>query len=87
DLGIERREISDEEILTRLLHPLVNEGAKIVAEGIAIRASDIDVVYVTGYGFPSYKGGPMFWAQESGFGPVVETMRRLAPTHGQRWAP
>lgn len=87
DLGIERREISDEEILTRLLHPLVNEGAKIVAEGIAIRASDIDVVYVNGYGFPSYKGGPMFWAQESGFGPVVETMRRLAPTHGQRWAP
>lgn len=87
ELGIKRREIPDEEILTRLLHPLINEGAKIVAEGIAIRASDIDVVFVNGYGFPSYKGGPMFWAQETGFGPVVETMRKLAPTHGQRWRP
>ncbi|MFL6602353.1 MAG: 3-hydroxyacyl-CoA dehydrogenase NAD-binding domain-containing protein [Steroidobacteraceae bacterium] len=87
ELGITRREIPDEEILSRLLHPLVNEGAKIVAEGIAIRASDVDVVYVNGYGFPSYKGGPMFWAQETGFDKVVETMRKLAPTHGQRWRP
>jgi len=87
DLGITRREIPDEEILSRLLHPLVNEGAKIVEEEIAIRASDVDVVYVNGYGFPAYKGGPMFWAQEIGFGQVVETMRRLAPTHGQRWRP
>ena len=87
DLGITRREIPDEEILTRLLHPLVNEGAKIVAEGIAIRAGDVDVVYVNGYGFPAYRGGPMFWAEQTGFGAVVETMRRLAPTHGQRWRP
>lgn len=87
DLGITRRDIPDEEILSRLLHPLVNEGARIVAEKIAIRASDIDVVYVNGYGFPSYKGGPMFWAQETGLGPVVETMRKLGATHGQRWAP
>jgi 3-hydroxyacyl-CoA dehydrogenase len=87
DLGITRREIPDEEILSRLLHPLVNEGAKIVDEGIAIRAGDIDVVYVNGYGFPAHKGGPMFWAQETGFGEVVETMRKLAATHGQRWAP
>jgi 3-hydroxyacyl-CoA dehydrogenase len=87
DLGITRRAIPDEEILDRLLHPLVNEGAKIVAEGIAIRASDVDVVYVNGYGFPAYRGGPMFWAQEVGFEKVVETMRRLAPTHGQRWRP
>ena len=87
DLGITRREIPDEEILTRLLHPLVNEGAKIVAEGIAIRAGDVDVVYVNGYGFPAYRGGPMFWAEQTGFGAVVETMKRLAPTHGQRWRP
>jgi len=87
DLGITRRAIADEEILSRLLHPLVNEGAKIVEEGIAIRASDVDVVYVNGYGFPSYKGGPMFWAQQTGYGQVVETMRKLAPTHGQRWRP
>ena len=87
DLGIRRRQIPDEEILGRLLHPLVNEGARIVEEGIAIRASDVDVVYVNGYGFPAYKGGPMYWAQESGLGQVVQTMRRLAPTHGARWRP
>jgi 3-hydroxyacyl-CoA dehydrogenase len=87
DLGITRREIPDEEILSRLLHPLVNEGARIIEEGIAIRASDVDVVYVNGYGFPAYKGGPMFWAQETGFEKIIETMRKLAPTHGQRWSP
>jgi 3-hydroxyacyl-CoA dehydrogenase len=87
DLGITRREIPDDEILVRLLCPLVNEGAKIVAEGIAIRASDVDIVYVNGYGFPSYKGGPMFWAQEFGFDKVIATMQKLAPTHGQRWRP
>jgi 3-hydroxyacyl-CoA dehydrogenase len=87
DLGITRREIPDEEILLRLLCPLVNEGAKIVDEGIAIRAGDIDIVYVNGYGFPAYKGGPMFWAQEFGFDKVIATMQKLAPTHGQRWRP
>jgi len=87
ELGIARRAIGDEEILTRLLHPLVNEGARIVAEGVALRPSDIDVVYVNGYGFPAYRGGPMFWAEQSGLQRVVETMRRLAPTHGARWRP
>jgi 3-hydroxyacyl-CoA dehydrogenase len=87
DLGIQRRQIPDEEILDRLLHPLVNEGARIVEEGIAIRASDVDVVYVNGYGFPAYKGGPMYWAQQAGLARVVHTMRRLAPTHGARWRP
>ncbi len=87
DLGIERRQIPDEEILDRLLHPLVNEGARIVEEGIAIRASDVDVVYVNGYGFPAYKGGPMYWGQQAGLARVVQTMRRLAPTHGARWRP
>ena len=87
ELGIERRRIGDQEILERLLHPLVNEGARIVDEGIALRASDIDVVYVNGYGFPAYKGGPMYWAEQAGLGHVVETMRRLAPSHGARWRP
>ena len=87
DLGITRRTIPDQEILDRLLHPLVNEGAKIVAEGIALRASDIDVVYVNGYGFPAWRGGPMYWAEQAGFGRVVATMQRLAPTHGARWRP
>jgi len=87
ELGIERRRIPDEEILDRLLHPLVNEGARILDEGIAIRSSDIDVVYVNGYGFPAYRGGPMFWGQQAGLARVVETMRRLSLTHGERWRP
>ena len=85
--GIERRAISDREILERLLHPLVNEGAKILEEGIAIRASDIDVVYANGYGFPRFRGGPMYWAESDGLGRVLATMRRLAPSHGMRWRP
>jgi len=87
DLGIRRRQIPDEEILDRLLHPLVNEGARIVDEGIALRAGDIDVVYVNGYGFPAWRGGPMYWAEQAGLRRVVETMQRLAPTHGARWRP
>jgi 3-hydroxyacyl-CoA dehydrogenase len=87
DLGLERRAIADEEILERLLHPLVNEGARILEEGIALRAGDIDVVYVNGYGFPAYKGGPMYWAEHAGLRRVVETMRRLAPRRGARWRP
>ncbi|HET7757140.1 MAG TPA: 3-hydroxyacyl-CoA dehydrogenase NAD-binding domain-containing protein, partial [Steroidobacteraceae bacterium] len=87
ELGIERRALGEQEILDRLLHPLVNEGARIVAEGIALRPGDIDIVYVNGYGFPAWRGGPMHWAEQAGLGRVVETMRRLAPTHGARWRP
>jgi 3-hydroxyacyl-CoA dehydrogenase len=87
DLSIRRRQIPDEEILDRLLHPLVNEGAKILDEGIALRAGDIDVVYVNGYGFPAWRGGPMYWAEQAGLKRVVETMQRLAPSHGARWRP
>ena len=82
DLGITRRSIPDEEILERLLHPLVNEGARIVEEGIALRASDIDVVYINGYGFPAWRGGPMYWAQRAGLrassGPWSGSRRRTA---------
>jgi 3-hydroxyacyl-CoA dehydrogenase len=60
--GVERREISDQEIVERTIYPMVNEGAKILEEGMAQRASDIDVVWVYGYGWPVYKGGPMYWA-------------------------
>ena len=83
ELGIERRPIADEEILERLLHPLVNEGARILAEGIAIRASDIDVVYVNGYGFPAYRGGPMFYADHVGLAKILQVMRRLEEQHGE----
>jgi 3-hydroxyacyl-CoA dehydrogenase len=87
DLGITRRNIPDEEILQRLLHPLVNEGARILEEGIALRAGDIDVVYINGYGFPAWRGGPMYWAQTQGLERVVSTMQGLAKTHGKRWGP
>jgi len=87
ELHIKRRAIPDQEILDRLLHPLVNEGARIVEEGIALRASDIDVVYVNGYGFPAWRGGPMYWGQAAGLSRVVHTMEQLAKTHGARWGP
>ena len=87
ELGIRRRDIPDQEIVERLLHPLVNEGARVLDEGIAIRPGDIDVVYINGYGFPAYKGGPMFWSERVGLDRVVATMRTLAPTHGSRWEP
>ena len=74
--GVERREISDEEIVERTLYSMVNEGAKILEEGIAQRASDIDVVWVYGYGWPVYRGGPMFWADTVGLQEIVEGLKR-----------
>ncbi|MEP9371238.1 3-hydroxyacyl-CoA dehydrogenase NAD-binding domain-containing protein [Mesorhizobium sp. KR1-2] len=74
ELGIERREISSQEIVERTFYPLINEGAKILEEGIAARASDIDIVWVNGYGFPIGKGGPMFWAGLEGFAKIVERL-------------
>src|SRR4029453_8401041 len=70
--GVERREISDQEIIERTLYTMVNEGAKILEEGMAQRASDIDVVWVYGYGWPVYRGGPMFWADTVGAANIVE---------------
>jgi 3-hydroxyacyl-CoA dehydrogenase len=74
--AVERREISDEEIVERTLYTMVNEGAKILEEGIAQRASDIDVVWVYGYGWPVYRGGPMFWADSVGLAKIVEGLKR-----------
>ena len=88
DLGIERRNISDEEIVERLVYALVNEGAKILEEGIALRASDIDMVYLTGYGFPLYRGGPMFYADTVGLPHVLAAIEKYARGyHGEAWAP
>jgi 3-hydroxyacyl-CoA dehydrogenase len=78
EMGIAPREIADEEIVQRCIFALVNEGARILAEGIAQRSSDIDVVYLTGYGFPAWRGGPMFYAESVGLPAVVEAMRRFA---------
>ncbi len=74
--GVERREISDQEIIERTLYTMVNEGAKILEEGMAQRASDIDVVWVYGYGWPVYRGGPMFWADSEGLANIVEGLKR-----------
>ncbi|HAE54619.1 MAG TPA: 3-hydroxyacyl-CoA dehydrogenase, partial [Acidimicrobiaceae bacterium] len=80
--GIERREISDQEILERCLYPMVNEGAKILSEEIAIRGSDVDVVWINGYGWPMYTGGPMFWADTIGLEEVAERINHYASTIG-----
>jgi 3-hydroxyacyl-CoA dehydrogenase len=76
--GIPRRRIADEEIVERLVYALVNEGARILEEGIASKASDIDMVYLTGYGFPPFRGGPMRYADEVGLFNVLRAMRRHA---------
>jgi 3-hydroxyacyl-CoA dehydrogenase len=73
--GITRRAISDQEILERCIYPMINEGAKILAEGKAYRASDIDIVWLNGYGFPAYRGGPMFYADTVGLATVVAKLR------------
>ena len=78
DLGISPRKISDEEIVQRLVFSLVNEGARILEDGIASKASDIDVVYLTGYGFPMWRGGPMQYADQVGLFNVAEAMKRFA---------
>ena len=75
EAGITRRAISDQEILERCLYPTINEGAKILAEGKAYRASDIDIVWLNGYGFPAYRGGPMFYADTIGLKTIVEKLR------------
>jgi 3-hydroxyacyl-CoA dehydrogenase len=74
--GVERRDISPQEIVERTLYTMVNEGAKILEEGMAQRASDIDVVWVYGYGWPVYRGGPMFWADSEGLDTIVEGLKR-----------
>ena len=77
DIGVTPRKIGDDEIVHRLVYALVNEGAKIVEEGIALRASDVDMIYLTGYGFPLHRGGPMNYADTVGLFNVVQAMKRF----------
>jgi 3-hydroxyacyl-CoA dehydrogenase len=84
--GITRRSIEANEIVDRLMYALINEGASILAEGVAQRASDIDVIYAAGYGFPRYRGGPMFYAQTIGLANVVEGIKHYSnQAHGEHW--
>ena len=86
ELGVVRRAIGDEEIVERLIYALANEGARILEEGIALRASDIDLVYLTGYGFPLYRGGPMFYASGVGLDKVMLAVQHYASgPNGHAW--
>ena len=88
DIGVARRTISSQEIVERLVYALANEGAKILEEGIALRASDIDMVSLTGYGFPLHRGGPMFHADSVGLPNVLMAMEKYARgRHGEAWKP
>jgi 3-hydroxyacyl-CoA dehydrogenase len=77
-LGLKRRKVSDEEIVERALYSLINEGARILEEGVAARSSDIDIVYIAGYGFPDFRGGPMFYADTVGLANILRAMRGFA---------
>ncbi len=85
--GITRRAISDEEILERCLYPMINEGAKILEEGKAIRASDIDIAWINGYGWPVYRGGPMFYGETIGLDKVLAKMKEFEAKHGPDFKP
>ena len=88
EAGVQRRSISDDEIRERLLYPMVNEGAKILEEGKAIRASDIDVIWVYGYGWPVYRGGPMFWADQIGLKTIRDRLLAFEKQTGSDfWRP
>jgi 3-hydroxyacyl-CoA dehydrogenase len=87
DAGIERRHISDDEIVERAIYIMINEGAKILEEGYALRAADIDVIYLTGYGFPGYRGGPMWYADTVGLKKVRDRIADFHARHGEFWQP
>src|SRR6266849_6352105 len=88
DMGYKARAIGDDEIIERCIYALANEGAHILEEGIALRASDIDMVYLTGYGFPPYRGGPMFYADTVGLDKVLDAIQRFQKGYqGAQWKP
>jgi 3-hydroxyacyl-CoA dehydrogenase len=88
EIGVVARRVSDEEIVERCMYALANEGARILEEGIALRASDIDVVYLTGYGFPPYRGGPMFYVDGVGLDKVLKSIQKFQQGYqGAQWKP
>ena len=87
EAGIVRRAIGDDEIVERTMYALVNEGAKVLDEGIAQRASDIDLIYANGYGFPKSRGGPMHWADTVGLPKVLARIREFHAAQGEFWKP
>ena len=87
EAGIARREIGADEIIERCIYSMINEGARILEEGYALRAADIDVVYLTGYGFPAYRGGPMWYADTVGLKQVFARVEEFHRRHGELWEP
>jgi 3-hydroxyacyl-CoA dehydrogenase len=87
EAGIAQREISAQEIVDRCIYALVNEGARILEDGIAARAVDIDIIYINGYGFPPYRGGPMWYADTVGLKKVLERVSEFHKVHGELWTP
>ncbi len=87
EAGIKQRQISAEEIVDRCIYALVNEGARILEEGYALRAVDIDIIYLNGYGFPAYRGGPMWYADTIGLKKVYERISEFHRQHGELWTP
>ncbi len=85
--GIKRRAITEEEIIERTQYALINEGAKILEEGIALRAVDIDIIYVNGYGYPAWRGGPMWYGNTVGLKKVYERVNQFYEEHGELWEP
>ena len=85
--GVAPRSFTADEITERLVLPMINEGAKILDEGKAIRASDIDIIWINGYNWPAYRGGPMWWADHLGLPYVLERLRSLEADHGSQWTP
>jgi 3-hydroxyacyl-CoA dehydrogenase len=85
--GVKRRAITEEEIIERTQYALINEGAKILEEGIALRAVDIDIIYINGYGYPTWRGGPMWYADTVGLKKVYERVSQFHEEHGELWEP
>jgi 3-hydroxyacyl-CoA dehydrogenase len=85
--GIERRTFTDDEIIERTIYALINEGARVLDEGVALRAADIDAIYLTGYGFPAYRGGPMFYADRVGLPRILQRVMTFHRELGKRWEP
>ena len=87
EAGIKRRSFQPNEIVERTIYALINEGARVLDEGYALRAADIDVIYLTGYGFPAWRGGPMFYADRVGLKHVYERVAAFHRELGDRWRP
>jgi len=85
--GVKRRAITEEEIIERTQYALINEGAKILEEGIALRAVDIDIIYINGYGYPAWRGGPMWYGDTVGLKKVYERVNQFHEEHGELWEP